>query len=116
MISWKEGERYAAEYLEGKGYRIIERNFRTRRGEIDIIAASYDTLVCVEVKTWKDPSLEYMEHTIDGRKRRTYIQVCNSFTYMNQEYSGYFIRFDLICIDAINGSIKHIKNAFTENG
>jgi len=45
-----EGERAAAEFLEARGYRIVERNYRTRRGEIDLIAQEGRTLVFVEVK------------------------------------------------------------------
>ena len=45
------GERLAAAQLEAKGYRIRERNFRTREGEVDIIAEHGSTLVFVEVRT-----------------------------------------------------------------
>jgi putative endonuclease len=45
-----EGERAAARFLEGRGYRILERNYRTRHGEIDLIAEDGRVLVFVEVK------------------------------------------------------------------
>ena len=45
------GETIAAAYLEGLGYRILERNWRTRSGELDLIARDGETLVAVEVKT-----------------------------------------------------------------
>ena len=45
-----EGERAAAEFLEARGYRILERNYRTRLGEIDLVADEGGTLVFVEVK------------------------------------------------------------------
>jgi putative endonuclease len=47
----RRGERIAAEYLERQGCRIVERNYRTREGEIDLIALADDTLVFFEVKT-----------------------------------------------------------------
>lgn len=47
----RRGEELAARFLEDAGYRIVERNWRCRRGEIDIIARTGDTLVFVEVKT-----------------------------------------------------------------
>ena len=47
----KQGENYACRLLQKSGYRIIERNFTSRFGEIDIIAQDKDTLVFVEVKT-----------------------------------------------------------------
>ena len=49
-----EGERAAARFLEGRGYRILERNYRTRRGEIDLIAQDGRILVFVEVKVRLD--------------------------------------------------------------
>ncbi|MBP5618294.1 MAG: YraN family protein, partial [Clostridia bacterium] len=47
----ERGEKLAARYLRRKGYRILERNFQTRFGEIDLIARKGDQLVFVEVKT-----------------------------------------------------------------
>lgn len=46
-----KGERIAAEYLQNKGYRIIERNFRKQYGEVDIITVHNNTLIFIEVKT-----------------------------------------------------------------
>ncbi len=50
ILSGPEGEQAAARFLEGRGYRIVERNYRTKRGEIDLIAEDGGTLVFVEVK------------------------------------------------------------------
>lgn len=49
-MNWKEAEEAAARFLKRKGYRIIERNYRTRFGEIDIVARYDGYLVFVEVK------------------------------------------------------------------
>lgn len=46
-----KGEQYAADYLNGLGYRLIERNFRTKFGEIDLVCKDGETWVFVEVKT-----------------------------------------------------------------
>jgi putative endonuclease len=50
----KLGEDLAAEYLAGQGYEIIQRNFQTRAGEIDLVAREGDTLVFVEVKRLRE--------------------------------------------------------------
>src|SRR5437879_7530143 len=50
----EEGERAAARFLEARGYRILERNYRTRRGEIDLIAEDGRILVFVDVKVRLD--------------------------------------------------------------
>jgi len=51
IVTGKRGEGLAVDYLDKKGYKIIERNFRTRFGEIDIVCSDGETLVFVEVKT-----------------------------------------------------------------
>jgi putative endonuclease len=48
----RQGEDLAARFLEEKGMELLARNFRSRRGEIDLIALDGDTLVFAEVKTW----------------------------------------------------------------
>ncbi len=116
MISWKEGEERAAAYLRSIGYVIEARNYRNRRGEIDIIASMDTTLVCVEVKTWKKLPVESIEHSVDWKKQKTYIQLCSSFLEKNERFSDYFVRFDVIYVNASTGHIKHITDAFMESG
>jgi putative endonuclease len=62
------GERVAASHLEAKGYAILERNWSTREGEIDIIAARGDDLVFVEVRSRQGRSMGLPEESITGRK------------------------------------------------
>jgi len=59
-----EGEALAAGYLEKEGWTVLSRNWRTRRGEIDIIALEADTLVFIEVKTWPRGEAEDLELVI----------------------------------------------------
>lgn len=47
----KEGEDFAAKYLEENGYKILERNFACKRGEIDIIALQHNQIIFIEIKT-----------------------------------------------------------------
>ncbi|HEX3357293.1 MAG TPA: YraN family protein [Tepidisphaeraceae bacterium] len=62
----ERGENVAAKYLRNQGYKILERNFRTAVGEVDIIARDKKTLVFVEVKTraYDDPTPEEQVNTI----------------------------------------------------
>ncbi|MDH5507960.1 MAG: YraN family protein [Anaerolineae bacterium] len=62
------GEAMAAKYLSQKGYAIIERNFRTEYGEIDLVAKIEQTVVFVEVKTRTTPSYGYPEEAITAEK------------------------------------------------
>lgn len=116
MISWKEGEERAAAHLRRMGYVIEARNYRNRKGEIDIIASKDDTLVCIEVKTWKKLPLESIEHSIDWKKQQTYIQLCNVFLERNRMFREHFVRFDVMYINASTGQIRHIADAFMESG
>jgi putative endonuclease len=62
------GERVAASHLESKGYEILERNYSTREGEIDIIASRGDDLVFVEVRSRRGRNFGTPEESISGRK------------------------------------------------
>jgi len=65
----KLGEKIAAEFLKERGYQIIDQNYRTRGGEIDIVAKEGETIVFVEVKTRISAEFGYPEEAIDGRKQ-----------------------------------------------
>ena len=67
------GSRYEEEtaaFLQKNGYRILEKNFRDRRGEIDLIAKDGRTLVFVEVKYRKNVRNGYPEEAVDTRKQK----------------------------------------------
>lgn len=63
------GEKLACDFLKKRGYQIIDQNYRTRGGEIDIVAKEGKTVVFVEVKTRKSAAFGYPEEAIDERKR-----------------------------------------------
>ena len=110
-----EGEDKACAYLIDNSYRIIERNFRTRSGEIDIIAHKDDVLVFVEVKALPSGNAEILAHELDLRKQRKIVKTANFFLLKHREYNSSKIRFDVIVIDMPNlPSVYHIQNAFTE--
>ncbi|MDD5465713.1 MAG: YraN family protein [Candidatus Omnitrophica bacterium] len=66
----KEAERAAADFLKAKGYKIRERNYRTKFGEIDIIAQDKDVICFVEVKARHSLNLGYPEEAVFTRKQR----------------------------------------------
>lgn len=74
------GEKYAREYLAGKGYRIIGENYRVGRlGEIDLIASNRDKLCFVEVKTRTGDAYGTPAEAVGYRKQRTIRQVAACF-------------------------------------
>ncbi len=71
----RRGEDLAVRHLEASGYRILERNYRTRIGEIDIIAREGETLVFVEVKSRRSDRFGGPKGAVDFRKRMKLSQV-----------------------------------------
>ena len=111
----KEGENRAENYLKEQGYGILYRNWRTRRGEIDIIAEKDGTLVFAEVKTLPASTLETVEHVLGGIKQKKIIETAKCFLLDNRQYSNSYIRFDVLIVDVpFYPPVYHIKNAFSE--
>jgi putative endonuclease len=107
-----EGENRAARYLEGAGYRILERRFRSGPGEVDIIVRKEDVVVFIEVKTWDVLGTESLEHSVDSRKRGKIRKVASSFLHRHPELGGCRIRFDLILLSRRMEELNHWENAF----
>ena len=101
----------ACEYLQSCGYTLLSRNFRTRRGEIDIIAFDKETLVFVEVKYRKTYRAGYPEDAVGISKQRTIFHIAQVFMTVNHYPQGMPCRFDVICLDGY-GNLRHYKNAF----
>ena len=110
-----EGENRAAAFLETKGFSIIERNWRTNRGEIDIIAVKNDILVFVEVKTLPNGTLDMIQRELNNQKRQRIIKTSKRFLLKHREYNNSYVRFDVIVIDMPGlEAVYHIENAFSE--
>ena len=73
------GERLASDALEARGYRIIERNFRCRSGEIDLVAEEGQDLVFVEVKTRRGTAFGLPEEAVNNRKALKLQEVACSY-------------------------------------
>ena len=104
----------AARYLRKKGYRILEMNFRSSRGEIDIIARLGKILVFTEVKTRKTEFLESPLAAVTMKKQRQISMVAQEYLNSNDLFDNE-ARFDVIAIDLKDASqphIQHIENAF----
>lgn len=103
-------EEAAAEYLKKQGYTIIEQNYYTPKGEIDLIAKEGEYLVFLEVKYRKTIIYGYPEEAIDQRKRNKIKNACRYYIIKNSIPQYTAIRFDVIVI--LGEEIKLIKNAF----
>ena len=108
----KQGEEIAVKYLMDKGYEILERNWRNRHKEIDIIAKDGKELVVVEVKTRKSNDYGDPDFAVNKQKQRLLISAANSYIYSNN--LDLDTRFDIISIIIKDGNpvIDHIEDAF----
>ncbi|MFA4045754.1 YraN family protein [Prevotella sp. PCHR] len=107
------GEQKAAEYLEQKGLRIVDRNWRDGSRDIDIVAVDADMLVIVEVKTRRDKIFAEPETAVDRNKIRN---ICGAAgKYVKMKHIDLPVRFDIVTIvGTADGNYKatHIEDAF----
>lgn len=108
----KLGEQKAMEHLLGKGYAILERNYRYLKAEIDIIARKDDTLAIVEVKSRNVGFLEDISNAINTKKVKLLTMAADH--YVQENDLDVEVRFDVITV-VQNGNkmeIEHLENAF----
>ena len=107
----QKSEGLAAAYLEKNGYKILQRNYRTRLGEIDIIARDLQTLVFVEVKARKTESAGSVKSSITRAKKLKITRLAQFYLKQTRAY-GSKIRFDVVVIKGAGESVELIQNAF----
>lgn len=113
------GEKYASSYISKHGYRIVERNYKRKCGEIDIIAYDGDCLCFIEVKTRSRTDYGKAWEAVDRRKREKIIRT--SAWYLAEHNVNAPIRFDVIEVYleekmfTFSTKINVIKNAFDAN-
>ena len=110
------GEAIAAEALRSRGFTVVERNYRSRYGEIDIIASNRQYLVFCEVKLRKSANFAAAREFVDARKQQRLRTT--ALLYLSQHETPLQPRFDVIEIDAPDGTqtrrpqITHMEDAF----
>ena len=111
----EDGENRATDYLLSKGFAIIERNWRTKGGEIDIIAYKNDTIVFLEVKTLPNGTIDMIQRELNYQKQQRILKTSKRFLLNHRQYSNSYVRYDVIVIDMPGfDPVYHIENAFTE--
>lgn len=111
----RKGESIAIEYLENNGYKIINRNYYSRFGEIDIIAKKENYIIFAEVKTRKINTNFNAFEAVDAIKQKKIIKT--AMIYLKEKSLSLQPRFDVIAVlfDTNLKNVKeinHIKNAF----
>ena len=112
----RAGEERSASYLQDLGYQILFQNWRTRTGEIDIIAFKEPFLVFVEVKTLPHGNLAMLDQVLGKIKRKRIIETAKYFVHKYRQYNNSYMRFDVLIVDMPGlPPLYHIENAFSEN-
>lgn len=109
----RRGEDIAAEYLEKKGYQIITRNFRTRLGEIDIIARDKSSIVFIEVKSRTGTAYGSPAAAVTLKKQRQISRVALLYTLEHNQGDSP-ARFDVVSVlfDGRSSQVELITDAF----
>jgi putative endonuclease len=92
----RSGEDLATIFFEGKGFYILERNWRSRRNEVDIIASKKDTLHFIEVKTRTSLDIEYPESSVKRKKLKNLKEAAEVYLFLHPEWK--WIQFDILSI------------------
>lgn len=105
-----EYEKKAACFLEENGYRIIERNYRCRLGEIDLVAVHKNCLVFVEVKYRKSAGFGFPVEAVDYKKQKIICKVAQNYIAVRRIGSQVQVRFDVVAV--LGDEITVYENAF----
>lgn len=111
------GERYAERLLTRTGWRILDRQWRGSKGEIDLVALDGDVLVLVEVKTRRGARMGTAEEAVSPAKAGRLIALGAEYVATHPAYVDLFWRIDLVAITLDTSDtverVTHIQNAFT---
>ncbi len=107
----QEGEQIAADYLAGKGYQILRKNYRYKRAEVDIIAQLGNMLTFVEVKYRRSNAFGFPEEFVNEKKQELLQSAAENYVE-EQRWTGH-IRFDIIAITRQGRlDVEHFEDAF----
>jgi len=109
----KEGERVAEQYLQSKGYKLVERNYRCSAGELDLIVLDRRVVVFVEVKTRTGHGFGSPLEAVEFRKQRKMIRTAQFFL-AERRLQQRDARFDVVGVSwpGREPIVEHIENAF----
>ena len=108
----KKGEQLAVDFLQKKGYKILERNYRYQKAEIDIIARLNDTLCAVEVKTRSTPDFGNPQDFVKPKQIQQLVKAIDFYVIEND--LDVEVRFDIVAIikNKLGIKIEFFENAF----
>ncbi|HSW10765.1 MAG TPA: ribonuclease HII [Bacillota bacterium] len=112
----REGEEAAARHLEAAGWELLGGSFRTRRGEVDLVARDGDCLVFVEVRTWGSEAFGPAVASVDRRKQGRLRSTAGVFLARHPRWADLDVRFDVVLVaPGPSGQLlvhRHLRAAF----
>ncbi len=107
----KDAEDTAADYLRLQGLRLLVRNFRTRRGELDLVLLDQETLVIAEVRMRRHTGFGGALASIDARKRGRIVHATRELLMQKPMLANRPVRFDVIALES-TGKLHWVRGAF----
>ena len=109
----KSAEKYALDFLKGKGYKILRQNYRNKLGEIDIIAQEKEVICFIEVKARSSDKFGLPEEAINANKQKKIARIALSYL-KEHKLMDRKARFDALCISGNENRL--VKDAFELGG
>lgn len=113
LVSGRYGEQLAVQFVQSAGYRILERNWRYRYWEVDVVAMDGDTLVFIEVKSRTGTDFGEPIDFVDWKKRRNLVKLAEAYIKI-KAFQGE-IRFDVVSVYLKTKVVELTKDAFWSN-
>jgi putative endonuclease len=108
----REIETRAWQYLQSRGLRLLQRNYRSRRGEIDLVLQDQDSLVFVEVRYRRGSLFGSGAESVDRRKQSRLIACAQHYMQTYPGTAQQPCRFDVVSVGGPEDAIEWIRNAF----
>jgi putative endonuclease len=108
----REAEEHAWRLLEAQGMRLLERNFRSRRGEIDLVVQDRDSVVFVEVRYRGQDGFGSAAESVNRHKQQRLIACARHYLQLHPRAAHMPCRFDVVSVNGADGSTDWIRNAF----
>jgi putative endonuclease len=102
-------EDIAADFLQAKGLEILERNYRRRLGELDLIACDRDVLVIAEVRTRASNAYGGAAASVDIGKQRRMIRAASQLLQQRKDLARMRVRFDVIVVSDMSSESPHVE-------
>jgi putative endonuclease len=114
LVKGHEIEKLAAEYLVDQGIKLLQRNFRSRLGEIDLIGVDQNQLIFVEVRFRRYSDYGSAADSVNYKKQQKLIRTARYFLHIHPQYANLACRFDVIAVTLVNNepNLEWIQNAF----